>query len=137
MPEWSNRDCLQIGMAIDEAVVNAMHHGNLEVSAHLRDGDDAEYYRQIRERRQQTPYCDRKVHVQAEFSDQHVCIQISDEGRGFDPAGIPDPTDEENIQKVGGRGLFLIRSFMNQVVHNQAGNQITFTKIRPTQESDD
>ena len=133
MPAWSNRDQLQIGMSIDEALVNAMHHGNLEVSAHLRDGDDTEYYRQIRERRQQPPYCDRKVRVQAEFSDQHVCIQISDEGCGFDPAGIPDPTAEENVQKVGGRGLFLIRSFMNQVVHNKIGNQITFTKIRSSQ----
>ncbi|MCH2181555.1 MAG: response regulator [Mariniblastus sp.] len=137
MPAWSSRDQLQIGMAIDEALVNAMHHGNLEVSADLRDGDDAEYYRQIQQRRQQSPYCDRKVRVQAEFSDQHVCIQISDEGRGFDPADIPDPTAAENVQKVGGRGLFLIRSFMNQVVHNQVGNQITFTKIRPAPGSED
>ncbi|MEE2825311.1 MAG: ATP-binding protein, partial [Planctomycetota bacterium] len=68
---------------------------------------------------------------------QHVCIQISDEGRGFDPADIPDPTSPENVQKVGGRGLFLIRSFMSQVVHNQVGNQITFTKIRPTLASEE
>ena len=136
LPEWSNRDRLQIGMAIDEALVNAMHHGNLEVDSHLRDGDDAEYYRQIQERRQRSPFSDRKVRIQAEFSDRHVCVQISDEGPGFDPAGIPDPTAEENVQKVGGRGLFLIRSFMNQVVHNQRGNQITFTKIRPALEAD-
>ncbi|MEM7456575.1 MAG: response regulator [Planctomycetota bacterium] len=130
MPVWSERDRLQIAMAIDEALVNAMHHGNLEVDSQLRDDDDAQYYDQIRERRVKTPYSDRRVQVQAEFSEQHLCVQISDEGPGFDPCSIPDPTCDENIQKVGGRGLFLIKSFMNQVAHNAAGNQITMTKFK-------
>ena len=130
MPIWSERDRLQIAMAIDEALVNAMHHGNLEVDSRLRDDDDARYYDQIRERRVKSPFRERKVQVQAEFSDQHLCVQISDEGPGFDPCSIPDPTCDENIQKVGGRGLFLIKSFMNQVAHNAAGNQITMTKFK-------
>ena len=44
LPSWSDRDRLQIGMAIDEALVNAMHHGNLEVDSYLRDSDDQQYY---------------------------------------------------------------------------------------------
>lgn len=130
LPSWSDRDRLQIGMAIDEALVNAMHHGNLEVMSDLRDIDETKYYDQINARRAEKPFCDRRVSVQAEFSDQHVCIQISDEGPGFDPARIEDPTTDENVQRIGGRGLFLIRAFMSQVVHNASGNQITLTKLR-------
>jgi anti-sigma regulatory factor (Ser/Thr protein kinase) len=132
MPSWSDRDRLQIGMALDEAIVNAMHHGNLEVESSLRDNEHDEYYELIRKRNTQLPYCDRRVRIQAEFSDQHMCVQISDEGPGFDPSSIPDPTQAENLHKCRGRGLFLIRSFMDQVAHNRSGNQITMTKFRPT-----
>ena len=130
LPSWSDRDRLQIGMAIDEALVNAMHHGNLEVDSNLRDSDEQKYYDQIRDRRCQEPFCNRKVSVQAEFSEQHVCIQISDDGPGFDPTQVEDPTTDDNVQRIGGRGLFLIRAFMSQVAHNGCGNQITMTKIR-------
>ena len=130
MPPWSERDRLQIGMALDEALTNAMYHGNLEIPPRLRDGDDSAYYALARMRRCQTPYCERRVRVQVEFSDLHLCVQISDEGPGFDPHSVADPTAEHNIANIGGRGLFLIRAFMDQVVHNQAGNQITMTKFR-------
>jgi len=107
-----------------------MHHGNLEVSSDLRDTDETLYYEQIKRRQTELPYCDRRVSVQAEFSSQHVCIQISDEGPGFDPAQVEDPTTDENVQRIGGRGLFLIKAFMSHVTHNQCGNQITMTKMR-------
>ena len=56
LPSWSDRDRLQIGMAVDEAIVNAMHHGNLEVDSSLRDGDDKDYYEQIRLRQSKSPW---------------------------------------------------------------------------------
>jgi CheY-like chemotaxis protein/anti-sigma regulatory factor (Ser/Thr protein kinase) len=131
LPSWSSRDRLQIGMALDEALVNAMHHGNLEVDSSLRDGEDGtRYYEEIQARKDIEPYVNRRVRIEAEFSDKHICVQISDDGRGFDPGGVPDPTAESNLHKVSGRGLFLIRSFMDQVAHNAAGNQITLTKLR-------
>ncbi len=131
LPSWSHSDRLQIGMAIEEALTNAMHHGNLEVCSKLREGDtDSEYYQKIAERKQQLKFRARKVRVEAEFSDEHICIQISDEGGGFDPASVPDPRCSENLHRVSGRGLLLIRSFMDQVAHNAVGNQITMTKMR-------
>ena len=84
----------------------------------------------IRERKQTSPFCHRRVRLEAEFSDKHICVQISDERPGFDPKCIPDPTCGDNVTKVSGRGLFLIRSFMDQVAHNECGNQITMTKLR-------
>ena len=131
LPAWSDRDRLQIGMALEEAMVNAMQHGNLEVDSKLREGDDEGlYYETIRERKETSPYCHRRVRIEAEFSDKHICVQISDDGPGFNPSAVPDPTDEENIHRASGRGLFLIKSFMDQVAYNQAGNQITMTKLR-------
>ena len=130
LPSWSDRDRLQIGMAIDEALVNAMHHGNLEVDSTMREGDETDYYEMIRIRQGKAPWNNRRVRVESEFSDQHICIQVSDEGPGFDPLTIPDPRTPENLHRVSGRGLFLIRNFMDQVAHNSAGNQITMTKLR-------
>lgn len=131
LPRWSNRDRLQIGMAMDEALVNAMHHGNLEVDSSLRESEDEKkYYELIRARKNVAPFCYRRVRVEAEFSDDHICVQISDDGLGFDPGTIPDPTSDDNLHKLSGRGLFLIRAFMDQVAHNLLGNQITMTKLR-------
>ena len=131
LPSWSDRDRLQIGMAMDEALVNAMHHGNLEVDSVLRLSENEEgYYELIKARKHESPFCHRRVRVEAEFSDDHICVQITDDGSGFDPSSVPDPRAKENLHSVSGRGLFLIRSFMDQVAHNQAGNQITMTKLR-------
>ncbi len=55
---------------------------------------------------------------------------IRDEGNGFDPATLPDPTDPANLGKVSGRGLLLIQTFMDRVEHNAKGNQITMIKYR-------
>ncbi len=119
LPSWSDRDRLQFGMAMDEALVNAMHHGNLEVDSKLRECEDGkDYYEMIRVRRSESPFCHRRVRVEAEFSENHICVQISDDGPGFDPGQIPDPTDEDNLHKVSGRGLFLIRSFCNPDTSN-------------------
>jgi CheY-like chemotaxis protein len=130
LPDWSNRDRLQIGMALDEALVNAMHHGNLEIDSSLKEQDCDLYHKTVRQRQSEEPYCRRRVHVEAEFSDQHICVQVSDEGPGFNPCDVPDPCDEANLHRVCGRGLFLIRSFMDQTAHNQTGNQITMTRLR-------
>ena len=131
LPSWSDRDRWQFAMAMDEALVNAMHHGNLEVDSKLRDSENEnEYYDTIRARKHQSPFCHRRVRVEADFSEEHICVQISDDGQGFDPHAVPDPTSQQNLNKVSGRGLFLIRSFMDQVAHNVSGNQITMTKIR-------
>lgn len=133
MPRWSEPDRLQIGMALDEALVNAMHHGNLEVESELRDAgnhDEDLYYEKVRERQAQEPFSERRVQVKANFNHKSIDVQISDEGPGFDPSLIDDPRSAENLTKVSGRGLFLIRTFMDAVTHNDLGNEITMRKVR-------
>jgi CheY-like chemotaxis protein/anti-sigma regulatory factor (Ser/Thr protein kinase) len=117
-----------LGVALHEALTNAMLHGNLELSSALRESDEKEYYRQSIERRGQSPFGERRVTVTARFTPQEMAFTIRDEGNGFDPNTLPDPTDPANLGKVSGRGLLLIQTFMDRVEHNDRGNQITMVK---------
>src|SRR5262249_19808846 len=71
------------------------------------------------------PYRSRRVHVTARESPAEAVYVIRDEGPGFDPSKLPDPTDPANLERVTGRGLLLIRTFMDEVHHNPKGNEIT------------
>src|SRR5207247_8759528 len=93
-----------------------------------REQDEKLYHALLDERRQQEPYQDRRVHVSARESRAEAVYVIRDEGPGFDPTGLPDPTDPSNLEKVSGRGLLLIRTFMDEVHHNKEGNEITMIK---------
>jgi serine/threonine-protein kinase RsbW len=79
-----------IGMAVREAVANAIKHGNkLDIR--------------------------KKVNATFELSGDELEITISDEGAGFDPAKVGDPLHPQNLMKTSGRGIFFMRSFMDQV----------------------
>jgi serine/threonine-protein kinase RsbW len=87
-----------VGLALRESVVNAMRHGN---------GNDRL----------------KRVHVElATLTDgtSGVCIRVRDEGPGFDPNDLPDPLAPENLLKSSGRGIFLIRSFMDELIMRRA-----------------
>ena len=75
-------------------------------------------------------FAERRVHVTARETRNDVTYVIRDEGRGFDPTTLPDPTDPANLERSTGRGLFLIRTFMDEVRHNAIGNEITLVKRR-------
>ncbi len=119
-----------VGVALHEALTNAILHGNLGIRSELRETDDGEYYRLIAERRKQTPWCDRRVSVRAAMTPREAVFVIRDEGDGFDPEQLPDPTDPANLGRVSGRGLLLIQTFMDRVEHNERGNEITLVKRR-------
>src|SRR5262249_40063385 len=109
---------IRIAVALREALVNAMEHGNLEVSSVLREGDGRSYHELVQARRQQSPYCDRRVHLTVKESRSEAVYAVRDEGPGFDPSILPDPTDPANLEKVSGRGLLLICTFMDEVHHD-------------------
>jgi CheY-like chemotaxis protein len=119
-----------LGVALHEAMSNAIFHGNLEVSSEVREQDEAAYYRLADDRRRQKPYGDRRVFVTVRMSKVEAVFVVRDEGPGFDPSALPNPTDPANLEKVCGRGLLLIQTFMDRVDYNESGNQITMTKRR-------
>jgi CheY-like chemotaxis protein/anti-sigma regulatory factor (Ser/Thr protein kinase) len=121
---------LRLTVAWSEALLNAMHHGNLEAPSELRQSDERVYHKLVEQRRGQEPYAGRRVHVTARLGPEEAVYVIRDEGPGFDPSTLPDPTDPANLERVGGRGLLLIRTFMDRVSHNECGNEITMSKRR-------
>ena len=126
---------MQIAMALDEALLNAIVHGNLEVSSDLREIDDGKPYTDLIERRKrESPYQERRVGVALQATSEFARFTICDDGPGFDASQLHDPTDPDNLEKCGGRGLLLINSFMDEVLHNKAGNEITMLKRK---QSDD
>jgi serine/threonine-protein kinase RsbW len=86
---FSDDDCLKIGMSVREGVINAFRYGN-EEQRH------------------------KKIQLQFEFIDEKFVVHIVDEGRGFELHEVPDPLAEENLLKTSGRGIFLMRTFMDE-----------------------
>ncbi len=119
-----------LGVALHEALTNAIFHGNLELTSGLKESDETTYYQLADERRKQSPWSDRRVYLSVRLSRFEAVFTIRDEGLGFDPSTLPDPTDPRNLERVSGRGLLLIRTFMDEVEHNETGTQITMIKRR-------
>jgi CheY-like chemotaxis protein len=119
---------LRVTIALQEALVNALVHGNLEVDSALREHDCEAYHQLIEARRHQEPYRDRRIHVAVRESRTEAVYVVRDEGPGFDPSTLPDPTDPANLEKTSGRGLLLIHTFMDEVNHSEQGREITMIK---------
>jgi CheY-like chemotaxis protein len=120
----------QISTALMEALNNAVEHGNLELNSALRGEDDEAFERQRQERMHAVPYSERRVHIIEHLKSSQVTYVIRDEGPGFDISEVPDPRNPENLLKSSGRGLMLIRMFMDEVSFNSSGNEITMVKRR-------
>ena len=104
---WLNDDIFGIHLAVEEALVNAIRHGN----------------------RQRT---EKRVDVSLRITVDSVWIQITDEGPGFNPTAVPDPRQDEHLTVPSGRGVLLMRHYMTRVEFNSTGNQVTMTKTRAT-----
>jgi anti-sigma regulatory factor (Ser/Thr protein kinase) len=119
---------VRIGIALQEALTNALYHGNLEVRSDLRQEDERHFYELAERRRSLEPYRSRRIVVRATLDRGGARFVIRDEGPGFDVAALDRPIDPEDLMRIGGRGLLLIRTFMDEVIHNETGNEITLIK---------
>ncbi len=119
---------IRVAVALQESLANAVYHGNLECSSELRQDDEAVFYDLARDRLASEPYRSRRVHVESRIGRDEVRIVIRDEGPGFDVKSLDKPFDPEDLMRVGGRGMILIRTFLDEVRHNEAGNEITLIK---------
>jgi CheY-like chemotaxis protein/anti-sigma regulatory factor (Ser/Thr protein kinase) len=117
---------IRLGIALQEALLNALLHGNLELDSqqlHRALDDDPDL---VRRRAVESPYAERRIHVYAELSADTARFIIRDDGPGFahaDFAGDIEPNDLPS-----GRGLVLMRAFMDEVSFDAAGNEVTMTR---------
>ena len=119
---------MRISVALQEALTNALYHGNLEVSSDLRQDDERVFHKEANRRRMLEPFRSRRIHVQARLDRDEVAFVIRDEGPGFDTSALDRPIEPEDLIRIGGRGMLLIRTFMDEVRHNATGNEITLIK---------
>jgi CheY-like chemotaxis protein len=119
---------IRIGVALEEALLNAIYHGNLDLSSDLRQDGSDRFYRLAQVRRTESPYKDRRVRMYARLDADSATFVIRDEGNGFDVSKLPDPTDPENLLKPSGRGVLMIQLFMDEVRYNERGNEITMIR---------
>lgn len=128
MRVFSENNRLRIGIALEEALLNSLYHGNLEVSSQLRDVDHTSYEKLARERIGMSPYRERSLFIDISLTATDARFFIRDEGPGFNPDQLPDPTDPEFLERPSGRGVLLMRSFMDEVTFNESGNEVTLIK---------
>jgi len=121
---------LQVEVALQEALCNALFHGNLEVSSDLRQGDGDEFDVLAAERRGLEPYCSRRIKVHVQLDREAARFVVGDDGPGYDTALFDRPVQPEDLNRLGGRGLLLIRTFMDHVSFNKTGSQIAMVKYR-------
>lgn len=107
--EFPSRDVFCTRLALSEGVTNAIRHGNRMDPA-------------------------KQVTIDWTVTHEKIHVVITDEGEGFQTEEVVDPTDDENLERPGGRGVMLIRSFMDLVQYNQRGNQLTMEKLRSASE---
>ena len=124
----NHADRVRLGVGLGEALTNALFHGNLELNSSLRETDADAYHHLAETRRHQSPYQERRIEVEVRLAGGKAVFVIRDEGPGFDPTALPDPTDPANLERVTGRGILLMQAFMDRVDFNARGNEVTMVK---------
>lgn len=124
------QDLYRVAVALEEALLNAIIHGNLQVSSALRERSDDAFRRLIERRRRDPEFGARRVRLACDVDEQGARIVIRDEGPGFDVSALPDPRDPQHVLRASGRGILLMRTFMDEVSFNAIGNEVTLVKRR-------
>jgi serine/threonine-protein kinase RsbW len=102
---YTARDVFAMRLSLEEALTNAIRHGN-----------------KLSE--------EKVVSVDCDVTENRVCVRISDQGDGFDPFCLPDPTQPELIERPGGRGVMLMQTYLNQCEYSDSGRTVTMVRER-------
>jgi CheY-like chemotaxis protein/anti-sigma regulatory factor (Ser/Thr protein kinase) len=128
MTRCSVSECSRVGIAVHEAVTNAIYHGNLELDSELRQVDDSKFYLLGQQRAKLPPYCERLIEVSVVIGSSQIEITIRDDGPGFDVATALDKVREIDFERIGGRGLLMISNLMDEFHFNSRGNELQIIK---------
>lgn len=102
--QFNHKDIFGIRLALEEALINAIKHGNQMDRA-------------------------KTVSISYMLEQERFEIRITDEGAGFDPDDVPNPTEVENIERPCGRGLMLMKHYMTEVSYSPRGNSVRMCKV--------
>jgi serine/threonine-protein kinase RsbW len=102
---WSAWEVFGVHVAVEEAIVNAIRHGN-----RFDPG--------------------KNVSMSCQVGADRVTVELADEGAGFDPDAVADCTADENLHRPNGRGILMMRKFMSRVEYCERGNRVIMEKVR-------
>ena len=127
------RGRLQIAVALEQSLLNALYHGNLEISADeltqaRSQTETGSTSNLVSQRKSREPYCHRKIHIDIRVSKEEARFVIRDEGPGFDTDSVPDFNDPRVLEDAKGHGLVLMATFMDEVTFNSKGNEVVLVK---------
>ena len=128
-------DHFRVGMALKEALLNAALRGNLELSfeqtlddlEEVLAGEELPMLERLRKRPE---FADRRISVSVRIDPQQAVFVIRDDGNGFDTHNLPSKGDLGALDAESGRGIVLMRAFMDEVTYNDKGNEVTLIKRR-------
>jgi CheY-like chemotaxis protein len=130
LPLADETERLRVGIALEEGLLNACYHGNLEVGATLGQVDRQAHEDLARQRLWEEPYCDRHIRVTARINRDEAVFIIRDDGPGFDFAGQLAIAAAPDTERAAGRGIVLMRSIMDEIRYTPPGNEVTLIKRR-------
>lgn len=136
------RGRLQMAVALEQALLNALYHGNLELNGEqLAEAREQSVMgkRQtlVEQRKSEEPYCHRRILVDIRISREQARFVIRDEGSGFDVQSLPSFDDPSVLEQQGGQGLVLMETFMDEVTFNDKGNEVVMVKYQRSRSEDD
>lgn len=129
--EFSGKTISRILISAEEALLNSIVHGNLEISSDIRETSMSQYQALIESRMQDPQFEDRKINLEISLNRIRFQLQIKDQGQGFESENVQDPRDEKYISRASGRGLLLMRTFMDSVEYSDNGRCVCMTKLMP------
>lgn len=115
----------QTCMAVEESLANAFYHGTLELDSELKEDGTDRFSQLARERCQKSPWKERRVTVSELATPFGLWVTIRDEGRGFDVAAALKCTEDPVSALASGRGLVMMKAFTDELIFNEAGNEVT------------
>jgi anti-sigma regulatory factor (Ser/Thr protein kinase) len=118
---WNDDESRNMEIGFREALINAIIHGNLDIHG-AENNFDAAREKLTNER------VDLKVIVELKITSQRVEVKVTDQGKGYDPAIIADPTSNENVLKASGRGIMLMESFFDSADYINDDRQLVLIK---------
>jgi CheY-like chemotaxis protein len=123
---------LQMGIAIEQALLNAIYHGNLglppyDIQEARKEGN---VHNLVRERAAESPYAERKIYVDIQIWRDEARFTIRDEGNGFDTSIVPTGKDPDDIDRQECHGLTLMTNLMDEIIYNDRGNEVVMIKRR-------
>ncbi|MGK5094599.1 response regulator [Deltaproteobacteria bacterium TL4] len=124
-----NINHFQISVCLSESLMNAIVHGNLEISSELKEESMEAFFDLVHEREAMPEFANKVVKILGFLNKNECRLEIIDQGKGFNYENLPDPTDPSSFFSSTGRGLFLIRQYMEKVSWQGRGNHLIMSKL--------